>query len=380
VRAVIRLPGWHWRWRWAVVAGGTAVLCAIPAIVAALPVPQSAITAAALRARILASAGLPYTGYAATTADLGLPDLPDVQNVTKLLDGTTDQYVWYRSPRHWRADTLTTAGEEDVYQVCRVTYLWSQVNNLLTRVVGSQPVRLPRAADLLPPDLARRLLRLASPADHLSRLPSLRVAGVDAAGLRLVPANPATSIGAIDIWADPVSGLPVEVAINGRGTSRPVLVTSFLQLSRRRPALATVIPHPAPGVDQVTARLSALNGILGNDERHPWPAQLGGLRYDPPTGGLSAVGFYGSGLARLALLPLDDYHGLPLVRGAAAAGAARIALPGGTGVLVRTPLLTVLLATPSTLPRLTFLFAGLVTPALLEQAATSLLTLFGSRP
>jgi hypothetical protein len=119
------------------------VLCALPGITAALPVPGSALSAQTLRARILASARLPYQGYAESTVDLGLPVLPGLQSVTRLFDGTTDQYVWYRSPGHWRADGLTAAGENDVYQVCQVTYQWNYSHNLLTRIVGAQPARLP---------------------------------------------------------------------------------------------------------------------------------------------------------------------------------------------------------------------------------------------
>jgi hypothetical protein len=363
------------RWRWAVVLFGAAVLCAIPAIVAAVPVPGSAITAAALRARILASAKLPYEGYVESTADFGLPSLPDLSDVSKLLDGTTEQYAWYRSPRHWRADTLGTAGENDVYQVCRRTFLWYQAGNLLTRVVGSQPVRLPRAADLLPPALAVRLLSLAAPADHLSRLPSLRIAGVDAAGLRLVPDSPITTVGAIDVWADPASGLPVAVKLFGRGASQPVLVSRFLQFSHHRPALETVIPHPAPGVDQATARLSSLNRILNGGRRHPWPPELGGLRLTATPGDLTGVAFYGTGFARLALLPIPGRTGPQLVQGATAAGAGTITLPGGSVVLVQTPLLTVALASSDRFGGLTFLLAGPVTSAALQSAAGDLLAL-----
>ncbi|MGH3159062.1 MAG: hypothetical protein ACRDNF_21160 [Streptosporangiaceae bacterium] len=363
------------RWRWAIVTCGAGLLCATPAIVAAVPVPGSALAPAALRARILASAAVGYQGYAESTADLGLPKLPDLGDVSTLLDGVTDQYVWYRSAAHWRADTLTTAGEDDVYQVGRETFLWNYTANLLTRVVGSQPVRLPRAADLLPPALATRLLRLAAPDDHLSRLPSARVAGVDAAGLRLVPANPATTVGAIDIWADPASGLPVEVEILARGAGQPVLVAKFLQVSQHRPALATVIPHPAPGVDQVTARLSSLNGILNGGRAHPWPPELGGFRLTFTTGLLTGVAFYGSGFARLALVPLPGRTGSQVVSAATSAGAAKITLPGGSAVLVRTPLLTVVLATSPRFGGLTFLFAGPVTAAALEQAAGGLLAL-----
>ncbi len=277
------------------------MLAALPAVVAAVPVPGSGISPAALRGKILASAALPYQGYAESTADLGLPSLPYLQDVSRLLDGTIDQYAWYRSPGHWRADELTTAGENDVYQVGRMTYLWSFAYRLLSRVTGSQPVRLPRAADLLPPPLGRRLLGLATAADHLSRLPSLRVAGVDAAGLRLVPAGAATTIGAIEIWADPATGLPVEVRVIGRGARQAALTTSFLQLSQRRPALAAVLPHPAPGTDIATARLPALRGILNGDgdgdhDDTPFPAQLAGLSRTTAQAGLYGLATYGAGL------------------------------------------------------------------------------------
>ena len=79
-----------------------------------------------------------------------------------LLDGTTDQYVWYRSPAYWRADEVTGTGESDTYADGGVTYLWNYGTNLLTQVTGAEPVRLPRAADLLPPALARRLLDTAA--------------------------------------------------------------------------------------------------------------------------------------------------------------------------------------------------------------------------
>ena len=68
-------------------AAGTAVLCALPAVIAALPVPPSPVSAATLRNRVLASASVPYQGYADTTVNLGLPDLPAIENVSDLLDG-----------------------------------------------------------------------------------------------------------------------------------------------------------------------------------------------------------------------------------------------------------------------------------------------------
>jgi hypothetical protein len=365
-------------WRWGVVAAGTAVLLSVPGIVAALPVPGSPVTAAALRAKIIDSAARPYEGYVESTADLGLPLLPDLADVSALADGVTEQYAWYRGPGQWRADTLTTAGENDVYQVGATTYLWNQSLNLMTQVVGTASVRLPRAADLLPPALARLLLSLASPKDRLTRLPSRRVAGVDAAGLALHPVNAATTVGTIDIWADPRSGLPVDVRVYPRGDGKPVLVSDFLQVSQRSPGLASITPQPGPGVDVTQASLGSLNHVLNNGRQHPWPPQLGGQKYDPVVDGLNSIAFYGSGFARFALVELPDKTGRQVVSAVTSAGAGVLTVTGGTEVIVATPLLTVVLATLHRFGGITFLLAGAESPKALEAAATNLLSLLAS--
>jgi hypothetical protein len=374
-----------------VVAGGTALLCALPAVIAALPVPASSISAPALRARILASARVPYQGYAESTVNLGLPELPDLHNVSLLLDGTTDQYVWYNSPSYWRADDVTGTGESDTYGDGGVTYLWNYGTNLLTQVTGAEPVRLPRAPDLLPPALARRLLDTAGRADRISRLPVRRVAGVDAAGLRLVPTGTGTTIGAVDIWADPASGLPVAVQITGRGTSQPVLISTFLELSRTRPDLNAVIPHPAPDVGLTTTRLPNVDGVLngdgdGDSDADPFPPQLGGLRHVALPGSPPGVAIYGSGFSRFVVLPLPRGVGTSALNSAIQAGADSVTLsasgggaaPGGpdgaqAAVLIRTPLLTVLMVKAG-FHHAVFLFTGAVTPAVLENSATALVT------
>ncbi|MGI8450764.1 MAG: hypothetical protein ACR2MP_27020, partial [Streptosporangiaceae bacterium] len=265
-------------------ASATVLLCALPAVVAALPVHASPISAPALRARIMASAHVPYEGYAESTVNLGLPELPDLHNVSLLLDGTTDQYVWYRSPSYWRADDVNGTGESDTYADGGVTYLWNYGSNLLTQVTGAEPVRLPRAPDLLPHALALRLLDTAGHADRVSRLPYRRIARVDAAGLRVVPAGTGTTISAVEIWADPASGLPVEVQITSRGSSQPVLISTFLELSRTQPSLDAVTPHPAPNVGLTTIRLPTGDGVLNGDgdgdgDGGPFPSQLGGARH-----------------------------------------------------------------------------------------------------
>ena len=67
-------------------------------------------------------------------------------------------------------------------------------------------IRLPDASDLLPPTFARSLLQGVRESE-LSRLPARQIAGIDAPGLRLTPEERATTVGRVDIWADPGSGL-----------------------------------------------------------------------------------------------------------------------------------------------------------------------------
>ena len=366
-----------WR-RWSIVLASTVALCAIPAVIAALPVQGSTIGAAALRARIMASAGRPYQGYAESTADFGLPSLPDLSNVSMLLDGTTDQFVWYRSADYWRADVVSAEGENDTYSDGGVTYLWNYGSNSLIQIIGPEPVRLPRAADLLPPELTRRLLSIAGSDVRLSRLPSRRVAGVAAAGLRVIPTGSGTTIGAIDIWADPRTGLPVEVQLTARGSAHPVLISNFLELNQTEPSLDAVTPHPAPQLGLATARQPDINRILngdgdGDSDGDPFPPELGGQRQVPIPGGPPGIAIYGAGLSRLVALPLPHSLGPQALNAAVQAGADVVSLTGQTtGAVIRTPLLNVLMVTAG-FHHATWLFAGAVTPAVLERAANSMI-------
>src|SRR6185312_15818580 len=88
--------------RWLAVAVVVAVLCAVPGIVAAWPVPATRVDPGVLRARIRASANQPYQGYALSSAALGLPALPRLSDVTSLFDGSTQLRAWYSSATRWR--------------------------------------------------------------------------------------------------------------------------------------------------------------------------------------------------------------------------------------------------------------------------------------
>ena len=355
--------------RWSIVAAGTALVCGLPALIAVWPVPAATISAAQLRARILSSTGVPYQGYAESNADLGLPSLPDLEDVTSLLDGTTDQYAWYRSADEWRADLLTAAGETDTYQSGAFgTYQWSYSSNLLTQILGTEPVRLPRPADLLPPALAQRLLSYAGPTIRVSTLPPRRVAGVDAAGLRLAPAGSTSTISAVDVWADPHTGLAVEVEIFGRDSATPALATRFLDVSLARPAVATVSPNLGAGVHFAGSSAPDVARILPG-YGPVLPTSLGGVPEVPGVPGLPDLAAYGTGFARFAVVPLPPGTGRSLIQAATSAGVT-VQVGNGTAVIIQTPLLTVLLSEQPGGP--IYLLTGTVTASVLERAAQQL--------
>ena len=82
---------------------------------------------------------------------------------------------------------MTGTGESDTYADGEGSpTCWTYGTNLLTQVTGAEPVRLPRAPDLLPPALARWLLDTAAVRTPDPRLPPAG-SPVDAAGL---PAGP----------------------------------------------------------------------------------------------------------------------------------------------------------------------------------------------
>ena len=222
--------------------------------------------------------------------NLGLPELPDLHNVSLLLDGTTDQYVWYRSPAYWRADDVTGTGESDTYADGGVTYLWNYGTNLLTQITGAQPVRLPRAADLLPPALARRLLDTRGPrGPDLTAAATAGSPGWTRRACGWSPPGPGTTVGSVRDLGRPGQRAPGpgpdHRPRHGRaaGSGRAAQHVPGAEPGPSRTCNA-VIPHPAPSVGLTTTRLPDVDGVLngdgdGDNDGDPFPPQLGGLRH-----------------------------------------------------------------------------------------------------
>jgi MucB/RseB N-terminal domain len=360
------------RRRWLVVAAAAAIICSLPVVVSALPVAAGpVVNAAQLRARILGSANVPYEGFVESHGALGIPNLAELSDVTAMLGGITDMRVWQASPQRWRVDVLSDVGERDTYQVAGETFLWNSGSQLLTAVTGDQPVRLPRPADLIPPALALRLLREAGSAARITSLPAERIAGRDAAGLRLVPTDPQTTIGHIDIWADTSSGLPVRVEVTSRSSGQVLMMSRFLELSYRRPGAQVLTPSRGPGSGFTTANPADISGALSNLDKEQLPDSLAGRPRVPPPAAFREIGVYGSGLSTFAVITLRGRTGLRDFHSAQNNGGTPLTFATGMGVQIATPLITVTLVHPYASFD-TFLIAGLASPQLLERAAAEL--------
>ncbi|MET0426736.1 MAG: hypothetical protein ABW046_22910, partial [Actinoplanes sp.] len=196
------------------------------------------------------------------------------------------------------------------------------------------------------------------------------VAGQPAAGLRLVPASPDTTVAHVDIWADPDRGLPLQVEVTAKGGTRPVFVTRFLEIHFGAPDVAALTP-PSPRDNIGYTETEAPDILSAINRRQPaeLPSTLAGLPRRDAVTGLSAAGVYGAGLSAFVVAALPGRFGNQAFRQIQAYGQPVTVPAGAESALIVTGLLNVLVVRDD---NRTFLVAGLVGPALMQRVATGL--------
>lgn len=316
---------------------GLAGLLALPSLTAALPAElpagAEALSAETLLERVRASDRVGWSGYGESRGSLVLPEVRELSDLPALAGGTTRVRAWWRGPDAWRVDALSLVGETDTTRDPAGGWTWDSADRRALRLQGELDVRLPAAADLLAPVLGHRLAGTADVAAR--RLPARRVAGRTAAGLRLVPLQPATTtVGSVDLWAEPESGLPLRVEVRAAGGSaRPELTAVLLDLDLSPPPVARTAFSPPDGAAVSVGDAPDVAALADRFAPYTLPDRVAGLprrdRSPLATGG--GVGTYGDGFAALAVVPLPDDTARRLVR--------RIE-PGGDGqsAAVSTPL------------------------------------------
>ncbi len=352
--------------RWFLVALAAALIVAAPVAARLLPADGSDVSASALRKQIADSRTLAWSGEVRTRGTLRIPDANSFGGVSKLLGDNNFLRVWWRDPSHWRVDRVRGTGETDLIRDGGLTTSWVFESETAT-ITPYSAVRLPDAADLLPSRLAARLLAGAT-TDELSRLPSRRVAGHDAAGLRLVPSDQRSTIRHVDVWVDTDTGLPLRVQAFGADTNRPVVTTEITDLDLTAPATRTTRFAPPPGA-KVRAR-DTIDVAAGANAFAPYilPNRLDGLERHGDTADLGAVGVYGRGPTSIIVIPLRRRL----------AGQVRTQFENGAtthntaaGTELRVGPLSVLLTRGGRVAG-RFLLAGTVTPETLDRASAEL--------
>ena len=358
--------------RWAVVGIVVAVLVSLPSLIGALPGSDAATSAADLRQAALDSGHVAFTGYAQAAGGLSLPVGPQLTDVADLLSDRTTMRAWYRTPADWRVDVVTPTGETDVHADAGGSWTWDYAHATATRNEPT-PLALPTSSDLLPSALGRRLLSEAT-ADELSRAGAQRIAGRDALGLHLVPADQASSVARVDVWVDAASGVPLRVEVFGKGAAgpgaTPALDTAFLDLDLTTPSAAVTAFDVPPAADVRTGQdpqlLQAATQAGENGRPIRLPATLTGLDRRTIDGAPRSVGVYGRGITLLAVSPLPRRVAGPLRD---ALDVAPGAVVDDLGVRISSGPLGMMLARG---PRGPVLLAGTVSLDALAAAATEL--------
>ena len=389
--------------RLALVAGVAALLTALGLV--GLPRVSSAAQAspAQLLERAAASTDVAYTATAVSFGSLGLPDLPRLGSLTALLGSNTRTRVAWAAPARHRVDELLAGGERGTYVLGDQVTTWSYEAGRLTTGATLDRARLPRPEDLLPPQVVRGLLAGLpgrALAGDASLLGTRRVAGRLAQGLRVTSTDARSTLSHADVWVDDASGLPSEVSlVDTAGTT--ALLARFDSLEIGAPDPSVLLPPDAPGAERRRARDDV---VTLADDFAPWrmPDTLAGYpSLRPPLGAGDLVGqrtysgttalspgdsvgvqVYGSGLTRVAVLPLEPRTGSEAVRVFRASGGvemdARGTLPpGGDAVLlaagaVRLAMVRSSSTDPSDGAVRSYLLAGDVDPAVLDAAVAEL--------
>jgi hypothetical protein len=285
--------------RWCVVVLATGLLMATPVALRLLPAADSGVSAARLLDQVRGAQERGWSGFVETDGTLQLPDADRFSDVGALLGERTRMRAWWRDVDHWRVDQLLVAGETDLVHDGERTTEWDyeHAEATVSRDLG---IRLPRTADLLPPELARRFLQGVRDAD-VTRIPAQRVAGTSAPGLRVRPATDLSSIDHVDLWADPESGVPLRVEVYA-DADQAAFTSTFRQFSAERPGADEVGFTPT---SRTEVRFDDVLDIADAANQYAPlvpPRSAAGLTKSAASDG--AVGVYGEGLTRVIAIPL----------------------------------------------------------------------------
>jgi outer membrane lipoprotein-sorting protein len=361
---------WARRWPWVVPAVTAGVVLAgaqlmSPATATAHPnLPPR--TPAQLLAAAQTSTVRALSGTVTETAALGLPQLPGADGAASLswqalLVGSHTARVWIDGPAKQRIALLGTLSESDVVHNGRDVWTYDSQRNQVTHTVlparrGERPDEAaPGTTGRTPMDVANRILKAIDPSTAVSVDTTQVVAGHDAYTLVLAPRSADSTVRKVTIALDSRRFVPLQVQVYGAGSGPAFQIGFVRDLSFGTPPASEFEFHAPPGATTVT------NPLTGPGRHRHAPEKAGTATPPPPANTPTKPRIIGSGWTAIAYFA----HGLPAVAQSGLLGQAFQPV-GSTGDrLLSTALLNVLMTPDGRV------FAGAVTPSLLEQAAAT---------
>jgi outer membrane lipoprotein-sorting protein len=372
----------------AIVATGAALAPQFAAAAPTLP----PISAQSLLAKVAQSKVTAYSGTVALTTNLGLPALPDLAggaNPLSLLGGTHTLQVAANGPDRQRIALLDTMSEYDLVHNGSQIWIYDSSQNTVEHGTasgdaGTKHEGADKAGEvpLTPQQAAQRLLAAVDPTTKVTVDGTRSVAGRGAYTLVLTPKQKGTLIGRVEIAVDAQNGAPLQVAVYPTGSGTAVFELGFTSVSFSAPSDAQFDFTPPKGatVQQLEQpqegqgrNHSALSGLPTQGQLNPIPLGTGWLsvvelhgvdlnalaRSAGGSGGSSGSGRHQGNDTGLFNGDASSYLDALLGAGKSVNGAF------GGGKLYTTGFLSVLVTNDGRL------FAGAVTPAVLEADAAS---------
>ncbi|MEY9962186.1 outer membrane lipoprotein-sorting protein [Streptacidiphilus sp. MAP12-16] len=381
----------------AVAAAGIAV---VPALAAGSDLPS--ITAQQLLAKALSAQVPTFSGTVQTTVDLGIPSaltsaLPSAvasagagkatqsqsaeaekQLVALLSGGTHTLQVAADGPDRQRISSTDPGSTFTLVHNGSSAWAYDGQSNSATHVSGitstgvhSGDTTAQSAAPRDPQQVAAEALKALGPSTTVSVAGSSKVAGQSVYELSVKPKGSGSTIGEVRIAVDAKNGMPLQVRVNPADGSDSILNVTFATLSFGTPAASTFDYTPPSGAT-VTQQVAPAGGTAKGAPGTPEKGMKGGaaqgdhgpLNAKPGAGSQEKV--IGSGWSTIYSFTPSATSGTGSGKGSlsgelSAAKSFGKQVPGGT--LISTKLINVLVADNGTV------YAGAVTPALLEQAA-----------
>lgn len=375
--------------RWLVPAGVVAVLAVGATITAgsagaASPdLPER--TAAQLLADVSKATPQPFSGTVSQSSDLGLPSLPGTSSTSlqwqSLITGSHTAKVWVASPQQQRIALVGDLAESDLVRNGTDLWVWQSGANTVDHVAlpsrgakTSAPSTLPSSVQTLTPDTAAaQVIAAIDPTTRVTVDRTAYVAGRPVYELVVSPKQSGSLVSSARLAIDSATSMPLGVWVYAVGQDSPAFQSSFTSITFAAPDASVFAFTPPAGATVTQHALPAMKpGAVRSSTFLPSGGPNSGLD-NPDTPVVFGHGW--TTVVSASSLPLLE-AGIPQGAGGSSSSSTQaldlllkastpVSGSFGSGRLIETSLLTVLLLDNGRV------YVGAVTPAVLEQAASS---------